>query len=202
MTNVTRSNKRGTKSLGPIRATSKEVRDNHHVLHLTPTLQLAMTFLHSGIWAWLKYQLTLHVLTFLLSQCLKSDKIDLRPLSWERVTNNKWLPTNSNTLRHFNISGVADGNDLSLAVQYKTPVLQTKGMVAHTRVTYLQLSHHHQNIQVHTTTPGTFCYIGCPSKRFQFQNKHIHSLSNIFTVLICPKKNAHLKKQPNCACNF
>ena len=46
-TYVTRSHNKGSKSLGPIRATGKEVRDNHYgiVLHLTPTLQLAITFL-------------------------------------------------------------------------------------------------------------------------------------------------------------
>ena len=42
---VPRSHKKGIKSLGPIRATGKEVRDNHYVLHLTPTLQLAVSFL-------------------------------------------------------------------------------------------------------------------------------------------------------------
>ena len=43
--NVTHSHKRGLRSLGLIRATGKEVKDNHYVLHLTPTLQLAITFL-------------------------------------------------------------------------------------------------------------------------------------------------------------
>ena len=37
--------KRGLKSLGLIRATGQEIQDNHYVLHLTPTLHLAITFL-------------------------------------------------------------------------------------------------------------------------------------------------------------
>ena len=64
-TYVTRSNKKGIKSLGPIQATGKEVKDNHHVLHLTPTLQLALTVLSFEILAWLKYQIKLHFRYFL-----------------------------------------------------------------------------------------------------------------------------------------
>ena len=44
-TNVTRSHKRGLKSLEPIRATGKEVKDNRYVHHLAHTLQLAITLL-------------------------------------------------------------------------------------------------------------------------------------------------------------
>ena len=52
---ATCSNEKGIKSLGPMRATGKKVKDNRYVLHLTPTLQLAATFLSFEIRAWLKY---------------------------------------------------------------------------------------------------------------------------------------------------
>ena len=43
---VTRSDKRGLKSLGPIRATGKEARDNHYnVLRLIVLLRLTRTVL-------------------------------------------------------------------------------------------------------------------------------------------------------------
>ena len=41
---VTRSHKMGLKSLGPMRARGEEVKDNHCVFHLIPTLQLTVTF--------------------------------------------------------------------------------------------------------------------------------------------------------------
>ena len=41
---MTSSPKRGIKSLGPIRATDKEVSDYHYALYLTPTLELIVTF--------------------------------------------------------------------------------------------------------------------------------------------------------------
>ena len=51
--------------LGPIRATGKEVKDNHYVLHLTPTLQLATPCLSFEIRAWFNYQGKLHSVYFL-----------------------------------------------------------------------------------------------------------------------------------------
>ena len=57
---VTHSNNRGIQSLGPIRATANRVKDNRYVLHLTPTIQLAITFLSLEIRAWFKYAGKVH----------------------------------------------------------------------------------------------------------------------------------------------
>ena len=68
---VTRYHKRWIQSLGSIRATGKEVKDNHCVLHLTPTLQLTVTSLSFEIRAWFQYQIKRHfvyLLTVPISQ--------------------------------------------------------------------------------------------------------------------------------------
>ena len=74
---VTRSHKRGLKSLGSIRATGEEVGDNRFVFHL-----LAVPFLFVKTRISFKYQIKLHIvnaLTVRANISIKSDKIDLRP---------------------------------------------------------------------------------------------------------------------------
>ena len=58
---IKKNKKKGIKSLGQIRATGKEVKGNHYVLHLTPILQLAITVLSFGIRAGFKYHIELQI---------------------------------------------------------------------------------------------------------------------------------------------
>ena len=85
-TYVTSTNKKGLKSLGPIRATDKVVRKTWYVLHLTVILQLTWKCLSFKIQAWFNIPLNCILCTFWLCHYQNSDKIDFRPLSWE------WLP--------------------------------------------------------------------------------------------------------------
>ena len=65
----------------------KESRDNHCVLHLTLPLRLTATFPSSTIETRFKNQTKLHRVYSLTAPIyLEGDKIDLWPLSWERVT--------------------------------------------------------------------------------------------------------------------
>ena len=75
MTYVTRSHKKGVKSLGPIRAAGKEVKDNHYVLHLTPATPTGPS-LRYGLGSGIKLNSILW--TFLLCQYLKNEKNRLK----------------------------------------------------------------------------------------------------------------------------
>ena len=80
---MTRSNKKGLKSLGPMRAVGKEVRDNRNVLHCRycPTsnrpelLNLLSHKLGSNI------QLNCSLCQFVLYEYRKTDIINVRPIS-------------------------------------------------------------------------------------------------------------------------
>ena len=88
---VTRSHKRGLKSLGELQA--KQVRDKYDVLNFecpTSTDQNALslfifkTLIFLRYKAWLKYMY--HIQVHFVYQCLQKNAIDLRPFAWERVT--------------------------------------------------------------------------------------------------------------------
>ena len=76
--NMIRSNKRRHKSLEGIEAAGTEVRDTHHVLHLTPTLPLTVALISLKIPTWFTHQIKQRFVSFLYcAQYLKSDKIEL-----------------------------------------------------------------------------------------------------------------------------
>ena len=87
---VTRSHKRGLKSLGPMRAAGKEARDNHYTRSFT---RFMSHFNRPQFLRLLRHKLDSNVAIncivctqFLLYWYLNCDPIDLRLLSWERVT--------------------------------------------------------------------------------------------------------------------